>query len=74
MNRLASLAQIKHYKTIPLAITTHSTLAASLRLFQHDSKYERLTYTHTFNPLHYTFIIEQMSRIGWIADEIDHHP
>lgn len=74
MNKLVSLAQIKHYKSIVLSKQTHTTLAKTLSLFKANPDFDKLTYNHHFNTTNFSFMIEQMSRIGWIADEIDHHP
>jgi len=74
MNKLFSLLQIKKYKATLLSQSAHSTLSSRLKLFKPDASFNRLSYTHHYDIANYSFVIEQMGRIGWIADEIDHHP
>jgi 4a-hydroxytetrahydrobiopterin dehydratase len=74
MNRLTSLLQIKKYKARPLLTETHQELQKTIKFFTPDASYNRLTWTYWFKKEDYSVVLEQMGRIGWTADDIDHHP
>lgn len=74
MNKLSSLLQIKQCKAKPLAAATHEALAKGLSFFALNSTHTQLAYTCAFQKESLPFVHEKMSRIGCIADEIDHHP
>jgi 4a-hydroxytetrahydrobiopterin dehydratase len=74
MNKLSSLSQVKLYRAKALLPTSHEILAKHLKLFTPDHEYNRLSFTYWFKKDDYTNILEKMNRIGWLADEMDHHP
>jgi len=74
MNRLTSLLQIKHYKPRQLQPGTHRELKKSVKYFTADTDYRRLSWTYWFKNDDYSSVLEKMNRIGWMADEIQHHP
>jgi pterin-4a-carbinolamine dehydratase len=74
MNRIASLAQVKLYKSRPLSVQTHTALGSTLRHFVPNTALTHLSYTHRFPVQSLPFLHEKMTRIGTVADEIDHHP
>jgi pterin-4a-carbinolamine dehydratase len=74
MNKLATLAQIKTYKPKELSSATHAALRGTLKHFLPDPTITALTYTYSFPAHSLPFLHEKMTRIGTIADEIDHHP
>lgn len=74
MNKLSSMGQIKLYRAKPLLPTSHEALAKNLKLFTPDHDFNRLSFTLWFKKDEYVNILEKMNRIGWLADEIDHHP
>lgn len=74
MNKLSSLLQVKLYKARPLLDTSHKALSSTLKFFTADTDYNRLSFCYWFTPNQYADVLEKMNRIGWLADEIDHHP
>jgi hypothetical protein len=74
MNKLASLAQIKAYKPKELSTATHVALAGTLKHFLPNTTHTALAYTYPFATHSLPFLHEKMTRIGTVADEIDHHP
>lgn len=74
MNRLLSLQQLKQHKPTVLSAATHTALARSLRLFSAAPDHSHLSYSHRFPAAGLPSLLEKMSRIGWAADEMDHHP
>lgn len=74
MNKLKSLKQIKAYKAKELTMATHVVLSGTLKHFLLNPTITALTYTYSFSNHSLTFLHEKMTRIGTIADEMDHHP
>ena len=74
MNKLTSLMQIKQYKPKPLLDSSHKALGGTLKYFQADSKFNSLSFCFWFKKDQHWEVLEKMNRIGWLADEIDHHP
>lgn len=74
MNRISSLLQVKAYHPKPLLLSSHTALTKALKFFTPDAEYTRLSFTYWFNSSQHTDVLEKMNRIGWIADEIEHHP
>ena len=74
MNRITSLIQIKNYKARPLLEASHKELAKTIKFFSPDQMYNRLSWTYWFKKEDYSMVLEKMNRIGWAADEIQHHP
>ena len=74
MNKLSSLAQIRNYAPKPLSPQTHQALLKGLSKFKASQDYSHMAYTHAFEADSLPFILEKMSKIGCIADEMGHHP
>lgn len=74
MNRISSLKQICAYKPKPLSPDTHNILSKKLQQFKLNSDYTYLKATYQFNSDQYSKIVDKMSIIGQIADNMDHHP
>lgn len=68
------IQNIKGYIAKPLSEEVHLSLSKKLRFFKPNSSYTQLEYWYKFDPQKSSSLYEKMNRIGWIADEIDHHP
>ncbi len=74
MHKLSSLLQIKLYKSRSLDLGSHKTLSRTLKFFVPDPDYNKLSFDYWFKPEQYSEVLLKMNKIGWVADEIDHHP
>lgn len=72
--RQFGIKNIKAYVAKPLTEDIHLSLSKNLRFFKPNSSYTQLEYKYIFDPKKSSSLYEKMNRIGWIADEIDHHP
>jgi pterin-4a-carbinolamine dehydratase len=69
-----TLNYIKTYVAKPLGEDIHLSLSKKLRYFKPNPSFTQLEYRYFFDPKKSSALYEKMNRIGWIADEIDHHP
>lgn len=74
MNKLTSILQIQQYKPKLLQPGTHRELKKYIKFFTQDAEYRKLSWTYWFKNDEYSSVLERMNRIGWMADEIQHHP
>lgn len=74
MNKLTSLKQISAYRPKPLSPNAHTTLSSHLHQFKLTPNHTYLKATFTFPSSHYTQVVDTMTTIGQIADNMDHHP
>lgn len=74
MNKIASLKQICAYRPKPLSPETHSILSKQLKEFKLNPDYTYLKATYQFTNEQYSKIVDKMTIIGQIADNMDHHP
>ncbi len=78
MNTLKSLAQIKNYRPKKLNEKAHAELLKSLTKFKINADKTKLNLVYsipqTDNIDAHMFVLQQMNRIGVIANSMDHHP
>jgi 4a-hydroxytetrahydrobiopterin dehydratase len=74
MNKLASLKQISSYRPKALSPEAHTKLTKNLSQFKLSPDFTYLKATFTFPNSDYNKIVDRMTVIGQIADNMDHHP
>lgn len=74
MNKLTSLKQISGYRPKALSANAHQTLIKQLNQFKLSSDYTYLKATYQFPSSQYNAVVDKMTIIGQIADNMDHHP
>lgn len=74
MNKLTSLKQISSYRPKALSLDTHNILNKQLNQFQINSDQSYLKAVYKFDKENYNKVVDKMTIIGQIADNMDHHP
>jgi pterin-4a-carbinolamine dehydratase len=74
MNKLTSLKQISSYRPKALSADAHKLLVKQLQQFKLSPDNTYLKVTFNFPSNQYNSVIDKMTIIGQIADNMDHHP
>ncbi len=74
MNKITSLKQICSYRPKALSPETHKTLTKHLQNFKLNPDYTYLKATYKFKKDEFNSVVDKMTIIGRVADNMDHHP